>query len=79
MHSRLTHRRLRDGERAMTASENLDQLDRESLRTLRFDLENAVLAMQSLDDLGSEDANNKAWNDMLELQKRLDTVKRMLL
>jgi hypothetical protein len=40
------------------------------------ELTDAIAAMQSLDDLGSPEANQKAWDDMLELQKRHEKLRK---
>lgn len=70
-----TRRRLAAGEEAKalpeptTATEIRKQLD------VLYD---GMVALQSLDDLGSEEANQKAWDDMLALQKRYDALRARL-
>jgi hypothetical protein len=49
-----------------------DTLD--GMKVYRDELKDGLCALQSLDDLGSEGANQAAWNDMLELQRRHDLV-----
>ncbi len=44
-------------------------------RRVIVELTDAVLAMQSLDDLGSFQANQKAWGDLCDLEHRLETLK----
>lgn len=69
----VTKRRLSDGERAMELSSEEfvpSDSDLRGLEALRDDLHTGIVALQSLDDLGSEEANQAAWNDMLELQRR---------
>ena len=41
-------------------------------------LEDSIIAMQSLDDLGSDEENDRAWNDMKALQKAQDALKKSL-
>jgi hypothetical protein len=41
-------------------------------------LEDGILAMQSLDDLGSAEDNQRAWDDMLALQQRYKALKKVL-
>jgi hypothetical protein len=73
-HSAVTTRRLNDGKVAMglEAPETSTQLN--DLIEYRNQLHDGICALQSLDDLGSEEANERAWNDMLELQKRYDKI-----
>jgi hypothetical protein len=40
-----------------------------------MDLADAICALQSMDDLGSPEANDAAWNDMLVLQERYNELK----
>ena len=65
-------RRLNDGARAMSLPEpkNLKEME-EQLGVI----EDGALALQSMDDLGSPEANDKAWNDMLKLQKRAEALR----
>lgn len=68
-------RRLRDGAKAQlldepkTAKEIRAQLDV---------LHDGIAALQSLDDLGSEEANDQAWNDMLALQRKAEVLRERL-
>lgn len=60
-----TERRLRMGREATASREaTLEQLS------------DAILAMQSLDDLGSPEANQAAWKEMCALQERYEALKR---
>lgn len=73
MPSAVDQRRLGDGARAKARGEELpDKLN--DLISLRDELHSAICALQSLDDLGSEQANQAAWDDMTLLQKRYDKV-----
>jgi hypothetical protein len=68
-YSPVTSRRLGDGQRAI-----LLEMPKDDIRALvryRDELHAGIAALQSLDDLGSEQANQAAWDDMLELQKTL--------
>jgi hypothetical protein len=64
---------LADGANALGLGTDLPK-DLPGLLTLRDELHDGIAALQSLDDLGSEEDNNRAWNDMLELEKRYDRV-----
>lgn len=75
MPTKIDQRRLRDGE----AASNLPKpFSIQEMRRQLVILHNAICAMQSLDDLGSVEANKKAWNDMLALSQRYDTLKENL-
>jgi hypothetical protein len=78
--SPLTRRRLTDGARALALQEPSADLERwgEAMRGYVLELGDAVAAMQSLDDLGSPEANKQAWDDMQKLQKRWVAAKRKL-
>jgi len=66
-------RRLRDGARAMGLKGPVDLLEiKEHIEIVR----DGIRALQSTDDLGSTDANAKAWSDMLELQRRLKKLEK---
>ncbi len=75
MPTNLDRRRLADGARAMaltppkTAEEIRRQLDV---------LHDSICALQSLDDLGSAEANQRAWDDMITLQQRYAALKATL-
>ena len=71
--SEVTARRLRDGERALRLEFNTE-VDLEKLIDYRNYLHEGMAALQSLDDLGSEEDNHKAWADMLELERRHSVV-----
>lgn len=76
-HSAITNRRLNDGQEALAAkvpkTKNLQELI-----DYRNQLHDGIAALQSLDDLGSEEANNAAWGDMLALQRRYDKVSKCI-
>ena len=68
----VTKRRLRDGETAAAVpTEDLGNLTLAQLQTLRQTVFDGALAMQSLDDLGSAEANEAAWLDYLALEQKL--------
>ena len=72
-HSKITQRRLNDGQEALEASIG-PRTDLAGLLEYRDTLHAGIAALQSLDDLGSDDANKKSWDDMLALQYRYDVV-----
>ena len=70
--------RLRDGARAIRV---LSEPHPGSLDDLinRLDVVMAgALALQSLEDLGSTEANEQAWNDMLRLEKEGDALRKKI-
>lgn len=68
-------RRLRCGDKALHIStKDLLLLSDNALSNLHEDLWDAVGAMQSLDDLGSVEANETAWNDMLRILRKAKRV-----
>lgn len=75
MPSQFDRRRLNDGARAMGLNQpkTLAEME-EQLRVIG----DGALAMQSLDDLGSPEANKKAWDDMIELQARYDALEKKI-
>ena len=73
MPSAVDKRRLKDGQEALELGTDLPT-DLGELQTLRDQLHDGVAALQSTDDLGSEAANQAAWDDMLELQQRYQRV-----
>lgn len=76
MASRVDQRRLRDGAVGLELpTDDLGSLKPAQLQHRYHQLYDAAVAMQSTDDLGSKEANQRAWDDMLELQRRLDAVK----
>ena len=76
MASKIDQRRLRDGAIGFQVPTGGGELA--ELRRRREQLFDAVLAMQSLDDLGSVEANNAADRDMQDLQRRLCSVEKQI-
>ncbi len=78
MTSKIDARRLRDGKAALDRSRDLSLTMQEmtlaELRDLRDALFHGVLAMQSLDDLGSPEANQSAAADHDELSRRMAAI-----
>jgi hypothetical protein len=72
-YSSVTTRRLGDGERALKRPFPTTD-NKNELRAYRDEIHAGIAALQSLDNLGSEQANQAAWDDMLELQKRYSQV-----
>ena len=68
-------RRLADGDRAKGLAK--PKTAKEIQQQLEF-LSDGIRALPSLDDLGSPEANQRAWDDMLELQRRSDALKAAL-
>jgi hypothetical protein len=73
-YSAVTRRRLNDGQQALETSKNPLPESIQGLTELRNQLHDGIAALQSLDDLGSEQANQQAWDDMIALQVRYDEV-----
>jgi hypothetical protein len=73
-YSEVTTRRLNDGATSIGLQVEPLPDTLEALASLRDQLYNGMVALQSLDDLGSEDANQAAYDDMLVLQYRYDRV-----
>lgn len=76
-HTSITRRRLRDGATAMRYSPAPDY----DLRGLKLELSvlhDGAVALQSLDDLGSVEANNKACDDIVVLQRRMEEVRKKI-
>ena len=70
--------RLRDGNKAI---QTLSDPEPESLDDLEARLKVVVaggLALSSLDDLGSDEANKQAWNDMLILLQEADYLRKKI-
>ncbi len=67
-------RRLRDGQAALDAPQDLADRTLDQLHDLRRTLFDGLAAMQSLDDLGSPEANEAAGRTCVELGRRLDAV-----
>ena len=76
-YSATTKRRLDDGARALDLGTNLPT-KLVDLEHLLGSLHDGIAALQSLDDLGSDEANQAAWDDMLVLQKRYDLVEKQI-
>ncbi len=72
--SKVDQRRLRDGAAALALDMNVAMLSKEKLLELRKKLYNGAVALQSMDDLGSEEANAKAARDLEELSRRIKLV-----
>lgn len=73
--SRIDRRRLKDGEEASNLPEPTTEAQiREQLSILS----DGIAALQSTDDLGSPEANQAAWDDMLALQAKYDRLKKKL-
>lgn len=77
MVSTVDRRRLRDGAEALTRDQDAPKTVEEMEAQLQALWDGAV-ALQSLDDLGSPEANEKAWNDMMELQRRAQALEEKL-
>ena len=75
MSSQIDRRRLRDGAEAFALSE--PQTLEEMEKTLQALWQGAV-ALQSTDDMGSPEANESVWNDMLELQRRAEALEKKI-
>lgn len=65
-------RRLEMGQKAMNLSHPQTLTD---AKIQLMDLADGIRALQSMDDLGSSEANNAAWNNMLQLQNRYNKLK----
>jgi hypothetical protein len=68
-------RRLRDGAEALALPEprTLDEM-KAQLQALM----DGAVALQSTDDMGSPEANERVWKDMMELQRRHEALKRRI-
>lgn len=77
MISQVDQRRLGDGAKALALPE-LDTTDKMQLSARLYELHDAIAAMQSLDDLGSSEANQQAWEDMQKLEAEYRKVKNLL-
>lgn len=66
--TRRDERRLRDG--ATAAALPADPQTAEEIRSQLVTLHDGICALQSTDDLGSPEANQRTWDDMLALQER---------
>lgn len=70
----LTGRRLEDGARALALPALPESVTKAEIERQLEILYQGMVALQSLDDLGSEEANAKAWSDMETLQARFDAL-----
>jgi len=75
IYSPVTKRRLADGEQAGALAEPATDAEIEAQLNILHD---GIAALQSLDDLGSNEANQRAWNDMLALQKKYARLRQKL-
>ena len=75
MTTAIDRRRLNDGDEAMGLSQPETV---EELEAYISQLGDGIAALQSLDDLGSEEANNRAWEDARELCRRHTEAKKKL-
>ena len=76
MPSQVDRRRLRDGAEALALPEPKTLEEMEAQLQILWD---GAVALQSTDDLGSLEANQQTWNDMLELQRRAHDLERKIL
>ncbi len=73
-------RRLRDGATATALLDvPLGSMTLQQLQELREVLRDGAVALQSLDDLGSPEANDAAWQDMQAVSEKLELVNQALL
>lgn len=70
--SNLDKRRLGKGARASMLP---DPTTREESEQQIEQLDEAIIALQSMDDLGTPEANQSAWQQMLDLQKRQNDLR----
>lgn len=70
--------RLRDGHFALQHTK-IDPKTKSECDSLITILWNGALALQSLDDLGSKEANDQAWEDMQVLDKRRLELNKLLM
>lgn len=75
MASQVDRRRLKDGAEALALPE--PQTIEEMEETLQALWDGAV-ALQSTDDMGSPEANERVWNDMLELQRKAQILEKKI-
>ena len=68
-------RLLNDGARAMALTEPKTLKEMEEQLRIIYD---GALALQSMDNLGSPEANQQAWDDMLELQRRAEALSKKI-
>lgn len=75
MPNSVDRRRLRDGAGALALPEPKTLEEMKAQLQVLWD---GAVALQSTDDLGSPEANEKTWNDMLELQQRAQTLEKRI-
>jgi len=68
-------RRLRDGARALNLSKPRTRKEMKAALQVLWD---GAVALQSVDDLGSPEANQQAWDDMLALQRKAQALERKI-
>lgn len=73
MSSQVDRRRLRDGAEALALAEPKTLKEMETQLQALWD---GAVALQSTDDMGSPEANEAVWNDMLELQRRAHALEK---
>ena len=71
--TKVDQRRLADGAEALRQSRR-DPQTIEQAREIYESLSDGIRALQSMDDLGSPEANEAAWDDMLYLEKERRTL-----
>lgn len=75
MPNQIDRRRLRDGAEALALPEPQTL---EEMETQLQALWDGAVALQSTDDMGSPEANEAVWNDMLELQRRAQALEKKI-
>ena len=76
-HSAVTKRRLKEGERGESVQfKDLKALSLEVLQKNYSTLCDSIVALQSLDDLGSPEENRRAWDQMIKLKGRGDIIQK---
>lgn len=73
--SLVDQRRLRDGAAAMALGEPRTRAELEATIT---SIEDGIRALQSTDDLGTDEENEACWQDMLTLERRLERYRTQL-
>lgn len=71
-------RRLRDGARGAAMEEPTADTPQKEIRKYLGRMHESLCAMQSLDDLGSDEANKQAWDDMIALERKYARAKALL-
>lgn len=75
MVTELDQRRLKDGKTALAL---LKPSSIQEMKTQIIQFTDTIRAMQSLDNLGSVEANESAWNDMVTLTKKRNAIQEEL-